>query len=147
MPELPEVETVRRGLAPYLVGRKIARAETRRRDLRFPFPKNFAQRLSGRRIDALTRRAKYIVAQLDDGNVWITHLGMTGRWSVVGKKRQPGDFYYSEPPDPAHTHVALETDKGVTLEFNDPRRFGYMDLIAADALEAHPYFKGLGPEP
>lgn len=147
MPELPEVETVRRGLAPYLVGRRIARAKTTRADLRFPFPKRFAKRLEGRRVDALSRRAKYLLAELDDGATWITHLGMTGRWSVNGAKRQPGDFYYSEPPDPAHTHVLIDTDEGVRLEFNDPRRFGYMDLIARDALGAHPWFKGLGPEP
>jgi formamidopyrimidine-DNA glycosylase len=147
MPELPEVETVRRGLAPALVGRRIVEAEARRGDLRFPFPPRFAARLKGRRVEALDRRAKYLLAQLDDGMVWITHLGMTGRWSVSGAQRQPGDFYYSEPPDPTHTHVVLKTDRDVTLEFNDPRRFGYMDLIAADAIDAHPYFKGLGPEP
>jgi formamidopyrimidine-DNA glycosylase len=147
MPELPEVETVRRGLAPSLVGKRIARARTKRADLRFPFPKRFAARLSGRRVDALERRAKYMLARLDDGNVWITHLGMTGRWSVIGAKRQPGDFYYSEPPDPTHTHVVIEMEHGARLEFNDPRRFGYMDLIAEDALDAHPWFKGMGPEP
>jgi formamidopyrimidine-DNA glycosylase len=147
MPELPEVETVRRGLEPHLVGRRIKSAETRRADLRFPFPKHFAKRLTGRRVDALERRAKYLLARLDDGNVWITHLGMTGRWCVSGAKQQPGDFYYAEPPDPTHTHVLITTDKGKQLAFNDPRRFGYMDLIAEDALEAHPYFKGLGPEP
>jgi formamidopyrimidine-DNA glycosylase len=147
MPELPEVETVRRGLAPALVGRRIKRARTKRADLRFPFPKRFAARLSGRRVDALERRAKYMLARLDDGNVWITHLGMTGRWSITGAKRQPGDFYYSEPPDPAHTHVVIEMEQGACLEFNDPRRFGYMDLIAEDALDAHPWFKGMGPEP
>jgi formamidopyrimidine-DNA glycosylase len=79
--------------------------------------------------------------------VWVTHLGMTGRWSVAGAKQQPGDFYYSEPPDPAHTHVVIDMEEGARLEFNDPRRFGYMDLIAADALDAHPWFKGIGPEP
>ncbi|MES1201396.1 MAG: bifunctional DNA-formamidopyrimidine glycosylase/DNA-(apurinic or apyrimidinic site) lyase [Pseudomonadota bacterium] len=147
MPELPEVETVRRGLAPALVGRRIVSAKTRRADLRFPFPKRFAARLTGRRVDTLDRRAKYLLAYLDDGMVWVTHLGMTGRWSVLGAKKQPGDFYYSETPDPTHTHVVIETDKGVKLEFNDPRRFGYMDLIAADELDAHPWFKGLGPEP
>jgi formamidopyrimidine-DNA glycosylase len=103
--------------------------------------------LCGRRVDALERRAKYLLAHLDDGAVWVTHLGMTGRWSIVGAARQPGDFYYAEPPDPAHTHVLIEMDEGPRLEFNDPRRFGYMDLIAADALDAHPFFKGLGPEP
>lgn len=147
MPELPEVETVRRGLAPALVGRKIKRAQTKRADLRFPFPERFAARLKGRRIDALNRRAKYLLAHLDNGYVWITHLGMTGRWSVIGAKRQPGEFYYAEPPDPAHTHVVVEMEEGARLEFNDPRRFGYMDLIAEDHLDAHPFFKGLGPEP
>ncbi len=147
MPELPEVETVRRGLAPALVGKRIAKAKTKRADLRFPFPTRFAARLKGRRVDALERRAKYLLAHLDDGMVWITHLGMTGRWSVIGAKQQPGDFYYSEPPDPTHTHVIIDMESGKRLEFNDPRRFGYMDLIAEDALEAHPWFKGLGPEP
>lgn len=147
MPELPEVETVRRGLAPVLVGQRIAKAQTKRADLRFPFPERFAARLKGRRVDALSRRAKYLLAELDDGTIWVTHLGMTGRWSVLGQKKQPGDFYYAEPPDPAHTHVAIETDAGVRLEFNDPRRFGYMDLIVGTELDAHPWFKGLGPEP
>ncbi len=152
MPELPEVETVRRGLAPALVGRRIKRARTKRPDLRFPFPPRFAARLSGRRVDALERRAKYLLAHLDNGKVWITHLGMTGRWSIIGAKQQPGDFYYSEPPDPTHTHVIVEMEEGakgekILLEFNDPRRFGYMDLIDARELEAHPFFKAMGPEP
>lgn len=147
MPELPEVETVRRGLVPHLVGRRIAGAKTKRADLRFPFPKRFAARLTGRRVEALTRRAKYLLAELDDGNIWVTHLGMTGRWSVAGLKQQPGDFYYAEPPDPKHTHVIVEIEDGARLEFNDPRRFGYMDLIARDVFDAHPWFKGLGPEP
>jgi formamidopyrimidine-DNA glycosylase len=147
MPELPEVETVRRGLAPALVGKRIAKAKTKRADLRFPFPKRFAARLNGRRVDALDRRAKYLLAHLDDGYVWITHLGMTGRWSILGAKRQPGDFYYAEPPDPTHTHVVIETEEGARLEFNDPRRFGYMDLIKESELDAHPFFKAMGPEP
>jgi len=147
MPELPEVETVRRGLAPALVGRRIKRAQTKRADLRFPFPARFAARLNGRRIDALDRRAKYLLAHLDDGTVWITHLGMTGRWSVIGAERQPGDFYYAEPPDPTHTHVVIEMEGGARLEFNDPRRFGYMDLIAEGELDTHPFFKSMGPEP
>jgi len=147
MPELPEVETVRRGLAPALVGKRITRARTKRADLRFPFPKRFAARLQGRRVDTLDRRAKYLLAHLDDGNVWITHLGMTGRWSIIGAKRQPGDFYYAEPPDQTHTHVVVEMEDGKRLEFNDPRRFGYMDLIPENELETHPFFKGMGPEP
>jgi len=147
MPELPEVETVRRGLAPSLVGRRITRARTKRADLRFPFPPRFAARLSGRRVDSLERRAKYILAHLDDGNVWVTHLGMTGRWSILGARQQPGDFYYAEPTDPTHTHVLIETEDGARLEFNDPRRFGYMDLIAEAELDAHSFFRGMGPEP
>lgn len=147
MPELPEVETVRRGLAPALVGKRIAKAKTMRPDLRFPLPTRFASRLKGRRVDALERRAKYLLAHLDDGMVWVTHLGMTGRWSVVGAEKQPGDFYYAAPPDPAHTHVIIDMESGARLEFNDPRRFGYMDLIEAAALPAHPFFKGMGPEP
>jgi formamidopyrimidine-DNA glycosylase len=147
MPELPEVETVRRGLAPALVGRRIARARTKRADLRFPFPTRFASRLKGRRVDTLDRRAKYLLAHLDDGNVWITHLGMTGRWSIIGARKQPGDFYYAEPPDPTHTHVVVEMEDGKRLEFNDPRRFGYMDLIPEKELDTHPFFKGMGPEP
>ena len=138
MPELPEVETVRRGLAPALVGRRITRARTKRADLRFPFPKRFAARLSGRRVETLDRRAKYLLAHLDDGNVWITHLGMTGRWSILGAKKQPGDFYYAEPTNPTHTHVVIDMEDGAKLEFNDPRRFGYMDLIPEADLEAHP---------
>jgi len=148
MPELPEVETVRRGLAPALEGRVIVSAETRRPDLRFPLPSDFAARLKGRRVDRLTRRAKYLLAELDDGHVWITHLGMTGRFSILGpaERAQPGAMYYAHAPNPAHTHVVIETD-AARLEFNDPRRFGYMDLIASDALDAHPYFRGMGPEP
>jgi formamidopyrimidine-DNA glycosylase len=158
MPELPEVETVRRGLQPYLEGARIARAKLNRADLRFPFPRHFAKRLQGRSVVALSRRAKYLLAELDSGDIWVTHLGMTGRWSVVGapapsaegaarKISQPGDFYDAAPTNPAHTHVVLDTDAGVRLEYNDPRRFGYMDLIARDAFDAHDWFKELGPEP
>src|ERR1043165_2084054 len=147
MPELPEVETVRRGLAPALVGKRIAKAKTKRPDLRFPLPTRFASRLKGRRVDALERRAKYLLAHLDDGTVWITHLGMTGRWSVLGAKRQPVEFYYAAPPDPSPTHVSIDMESGARLEFKDPRRFGYMDLIDAAALPAHPFFKDMGPEP
>lgn len=147
MPELPEVETVRRGLAPALVGRRIKSARTKRADLRFPFPERFAARLKGRRVDALTRRAKYLLARLDDGQVWVTHLGMTGRFSILGAKRQPGDFYYAAPTNPAHTHVVIDVDDGARLEFNDPRRFGFMDLISEAGIEAHPWFARMGPEP
>lgn len=150
MPELPEVETVRRGLAPILVGATLKRALTKRGDLRFPFPPRFAKRLEGARVTALTRRAKYLLAALDTGEIWTMHLGMSGRFVVYkpeAPKRPLGDFYYAEPPDPAHTHVVVETDNGARIEYNDPRRFGYMDLIAADEIAVHPWFAALGPEP
>ena len=147
MPELPEVETVKRGLAPVLDGARIAKAEARRPDLRFPLPDRFTQRLKGARVLGLARRAKYLLAPLDTGETLIAHLGMSGRFTIVDARAQPGAFYYPAPPDPAHTHVILETDKGARIEYNDPRRFGYMDLIASDALEAHPYFASMGPEP
>lgn len=146
MPELPEVETVRRGLAPVLEGRVIKSAEARRPDLRFPLPENFAKRLKGRRVMALRRRAKYLLADLDDGQVWLTHLGMSGRWTILGKEMAT-ERYYAGAPNPIHTHVVIETDAPARLEFNDPRRFGYMDLVAADALDSHPFFAGMGVEP
>ena len=147
MPELPEVETVKRGLAPVLDGARIASVEARRPDLRFPFPDRFVARLKGARVLGLARRAKYLLAPLDTGETLVSHLGMSGRFTIVDARAQPGAFYYATPPDPTHTHVVLETDAGVRVEYNDPRRFGYMDLIASDALEAHPYFAGMGPEP
>ncbi len=138
---------MRRGLVPVLEGRRILRAEARRPDLRFPLPAGFVERLRGRTVRLLRRRAKYLIAELDDGAAWITHLGMSGRWTIEGLGRQPGDFYYAAAPNPTHTHVVLETDAPALLSFNDPRRFGYMDLARADELEAHPFFAGLGPEP
>ncbi len=130
-----------------LEGARIVRAEARRKDLRFALPERFAARLTGARVLALSRRAKYLVAPLDTGETFVAHLGMSGRFSIVDARVQPGAFYYDRPPDEAHTHVVLETDAGVRVEYNDPRRFGYMDLVASDALDAHPYFAGLGPEP
>jgi len=149
MPELPEVETVRRGLAPVLEGLRIEAVELRRADLRFPFPERFAERLTGARVLRLERRAKYLLAPLDTGEVWAAHLGMTGRFSVTaeGRVARPGDFYYAAPPDPRHTHVAFDIEAGARVEYNDVRRFGYMELIPADGLAAHALFKGLGPEP
>ncbi len=147
MPELPEVETVKRGLAPVLDGARIARAEARRPDLRFPLPDRFVARLKGARVLGLTRRAKYLLAPLDTGETLVSHLGMSGRFTIVDARAQPGAFTYATPPDPNHTHVVIETETGVRVEYNDPRRFGYMDLIASDALDTHPYFAGMGPEP
>ena len=149
MPELPEVETVRRGLSPVLEGARLVHVEARRPDLRFPLPDGFGQRLTGARIERLDRRAKYLLAPLDRGETLVMHLGMTGRFDVAGAgaTHRPGDFSRAQPPDPRHAHVVLETDAGATVTFYDPRRFGYMDLITSHALAAHPWFRGLGPEP
>jgi len=149
MPELPEVETVRRGLAPVLDGARLIRVEARRADLRFPFPDGFVQRLTGARIGTMSRRAKYLLAPLDRGDVLVMHLGMSGRFEIASAKakRRPGEFVYAPSVDEKHAHVLFETEHGETVTYFDPRRFGYMDLIAADALDEHPWFKGLGPEP
>ncbi len=138
MPELPEVETVRRGLQPVLEGRVLARIVQRRPDLRFPLPQDLPGRLRGRRVLRVGRRAKYILLELDDGQVLIVHLGMSGRMTVHGA---------DPPPAGRHDHVEFATDEGVTVRFNDARRFGMMDLAPADSLAAHPLLAGLGPEP
>ncbi|HUO12288.1 MAG TPA: bifunctional DNA-formamidopyrimidine glycosylase/DNA-(apurinic or apyrimidinic site) lyase [Caulobacteraceae bacterium] len=149
MPELPEVETVRRGLAPVLTGARLARVEARRPDLRFPLPDGFGQRLTGARIERLDRRAKYLLAPLDRGETLVMHLGMTGRFEIeAGEKRaRPADFALAAEPDPRHAHVVFETEAGVRVTFYDPRRFGYMNLVASTLLSAHAWFAGLGPEP
>jgi formamidopyrimidine-DNA glycosylase len=149
MPELPEVETVRRGLAPVLAGARLARVEARRPDLRFPLPDGFVQRLTGARIERLDRRAKYLLAALDRDETLVMHLGMSGRFEIAGASTapRPGNFALAQPPDPKHAHIVFETDAGARVTFYDPRRFGYMDLIETAALPTHPWFAGLGPEP
>jgi formamidopyrimidine-DNA glycosylase len=149
MPELPEVETVRRGLAPVLEGARLARVEARRPDLRFPLPEGFVQRLTGARIERLDRRAKYLLAPLDRGDTLVMHLGMSGRFEIggAGARLRPGDFALAAPPDPKHAHIVFVTDAGAEVTFYDPRRFGYMDLLATTTLSEHPWFAGLGPEP
>jgi formamidopyrimidine-DNA glycosylase len=149
MPELPEVETVRRGLRPVLEGARLARVEARRPDLRFALPDGFVQRLTGATVQRLDRRAKYLLARLDRDETLVMHLGMSGRFEIAGGAQtvRPGDFALAQPPDPKHAHIVFETDAGVVVTFYDPRRFGYMDLIATEALGEHPWFKGLGPEP
>ncbi len=149
MPELPEVETVRRGLAPVLDGARLIRVEARRPDLRFPFPDGFVQRLTGARIGTMSRRAKYLLAPLDRGDVLVMHLGMSGRFEIASAKgkQRPAEFVYAPSVDDKHAHVVFHTEHGETVTYFDPRRFGYMDLIAADTLDEHPWFKGLGPEP
>ena len=149
MPELPEVETVRQGLEPALVGARLARVTTTRPDLRFPFPDDFARRLQGARLEALDRRAKYLLGRLDTGETWVTHLGMTGRFVVQSglNARMPGEFVEAASTDDKHAHLIVETDAGVRVTFFDARRFGYMGLIPTAEVDAHPWFKGLGPEP
>lgn len=138
MPELPEVETVRLGLVPVLEGRVLTRAEPRRADLRRPFPPDFRQALTGQRVTRLARRAKYLLVHLTNGRVLIVHLGMSGSIRVHQR---------NAPPPDKHDHVVFETDAGATLYFNDPRRFGVMDLADEAALADHPMLRGLGPEP
>jgi len=153
MPELPEVETVRRGLEPALTGARLARVQARRPDLRFPLPEGFVQRLVGARIEALDRRGKYILASLDRGETLIMHLGMTGRFEVEGvgapdtSSGRPGDFALAAPADPKHAHIVFETDAGACVTFFDARRFGFMDLADTDRLSDHPRLAGMGPEP
>jgi formamidopyrimidine-DNA glycosylase len=142
MPELPEVETVRRGLAPVFEGAIFIRVDQRRADLRVPFPKDFAKRLTGRRVEALRRRAKYLIADLDDGEALIMHLGMSGSFRI-----DRGELPAEGGQNPAHDHVVFEFDNGATVTYNDPRRFGCMVLAPAAELETHPLFAGLGVEP
>lgn len=150
MPELPEVETVRRGLEPVLRGARLVRVDQRRPDLRFPLPDRFAERLTGARVEAVGRRAKYLLAALDTGETWVTHLGMTGRFLVQRPETDadaPGRFTHPAPSEDKHTHLVLETEAGVRVTFFDARRFGYMGLIPTAALPNHPWFAALGPEP
>ena len=150
MPELPEVETVRRGLAPVLEGRVIARAEVRRPDLRWPLPERMGERLQGRRILGLRRRSKYLLADLDGGETWLVHLGMSGRLLIsapAADRHAPGAFHFAHPAPERHDHVIIDTDEGMRVTFNDARRFGAMDLLATAAQDAHPLLRHLGPEP
>ena len=154
MPELPEVETVRGGLAPVLEGRRLTRVEARRPDLRFPLPENFVQLLTGARVERLERRAKYLLARLDREDTLVMHLGMSGRFEIAGARpdrpedtTRPGQFHYAPDPDPKHAHIVFETEAGTRVTYYDPRRFGYMALINTATLDLHPWFAGLGPEP
>lgn len=149
MPELPEVETVRRGLEPVLSGARLARVRANRPDLRFPLPDGFVQRLTGATILRLDRRAKYILAPLDRGDTLVMHLGMTGRFEIAAPEGtlRPGDFARVVTPEDKHAHVIFETEAGATVTYYDPRRFGFMDLIPTDGIERHPWFATMGPEP
>jgi formamidopyrimidine-DNA glycosylase len=145
MPELPEVETVRRGLEPVMAGHVIARAETRRPDLRWPLPDRMAERLTGQRVERLRRRSKYILADLSSGETLLVHLGMSGRMLVSGGML--GQFHHDHPAPEKHDHVILTMDGGARITFNDARRFGAMDLVATESAEAHLLLASLGPEP
>ena len=153
MPELPEVETVRLGLAAALERHTFARVQVRRADLRKPFPERFAARLTGRRIVRLRRRAKYLLLDLDGGETLIVHLGMSGRLTIHGAKAhaKPGGFHHKAPDDGSgqgkHDHVVFETGEGTRIVFTDHRRFGLMTIAETAALDAHPLFAGIGPEP
>ncbi len=138
MPELPEVETVCRGLRPKLEGRRLTRVLQRRPDLRFPLPEAFAERLEGRRVTRIDRRAKYILMHLDSGEILLCHLGMSGRMLLMNCETRPLD---------RHDHVVFFTEDGGEIRFNDARRFGVMDLIAPADLARHRLLKDLGPEP
>jgi formamidopyrimidine-DNA glycosylase len=148
MPELPEVETVRRGLEPVLTGARLTRVRQNRPDLRFPFPEDFVARLEGATVERLERRAKYLLFPLSTGETWVTHLGMTGRFTLDGA--QLGEF--EEPASIAEKHehmslCAVRDGVATRIGFADARRFGFMGLIPSDRVEAHPWFAGLGPEP
>lgn len=145
MPELPEVETVMRGLQPSMEGAVIAQAQVNRPDLRWPFPEGMAERLTGARVLALRRRSKYILAELDRGETLLVHLGMSGRMTVSGDPL--GQFAHDHPQLAKHDHVVFDMENGARVTFNDPRRFGAMDLIETAGLAEHKLLKVLGPEP
>lgn len=145
MPELPEVETVRRGLNPAMEGVVIAQADVNRPDLRWPFPENMAQRLAGQKVLQLRRRSKYILADLSSGETLLIHLGMSGRMTVSGDPL--GRFVHDHPVAQKHDHVVLHMKNGARITFNDPRRFGAMDLMPTRTADQHKLLSQLGPEP
>ena len=155
MPELPEVETVRRGLEPVMVGRRMVRVEQRRPDLRFPLPERFVDRLSGRRVERLARRAKYLIADIEGGEALIMHLGMSGRFTIVPKPSSPtdngkeilGEFVQDTGALPAHDHIVFHFEDGARVTYNDPRRFGFMDLVSGETVETCRHFAHMGVEP
>lgn len=149
MPEMPEVETVRRGLQPAMEGARFLAVEVRRPDLRFPFPRQFGARLSGQTVSALTRRAKYLLAELASGDVLLMHLGMSGSFRVdrpAGGAR-PGAFHHPRGEAGLHDHVVFRMSSGAVVTYNDPRRFGFMKLIAPKDFSREALLAGLGPEP
>ena len=146
MPELPEVETVRRGLAPAMEGARLQKVEVRDRRLRWPLAKDFEKRITGTTVDGLGRRAKYLLADLSSGDVLIMHLGMSGSFRV-GKDAKPGVYYHEKSKSTAHDHVVFHLSNGATVTFNDPRRFGSMKIVPRAKIENEPLLRNLGPEP
>jgi formamidopyrimidine-DNA glycosylase len=149
MPELPEVETVRRGLAPVMEGARFLKVEANRPDLRRPFPKDFVKRLTGKTVTGLGRRAKYLLADLSSGDVLMMHLGMSGSFRVAadGRTKTPGKFHHPRSQARAHDHVVFHMSSGTQVIFNDPRRFGLMLLVPRAELAEHPLMREVGPEP
>jgi formamidopyrimidine-DNA glycosylase len=146
MPELPEVETVRRGLAPAMEGATLRKIDVRDRRLRWPIAKDFEKRLTGKKVEGLGRRAKYLLADLSSGDVLVMHLGMSGSFRV-GKDAKPGVYYHERSKSKSHDHVVFHLSNGETVTFNDPRRFGSMKLVARARLDDEPLLRWLGPEP
>jgi formamidopyrimidine-DNA glycosylase len=157
MPELPEVETVRRGLQPVMEGARFRKVEARRGDLRWPLPKDFVARLEGQTVEGLGRRAKYLLADLSSGDVLLMHLGMSGSFRVARERGMhdsagleesaPGAYYHDRSKDAAHDHVVFHMSSGARIAFNDPRRFGSMKIVARAKLDQEPLLRALGPEP
>src|ERR1700680_4755169 len=159
MPELPEVETVRRGLEAWMEGARFAKVEVHRGDLRWPLPKDFAKRLEGCTVTGLGRRAKYLLADLSSGDVLIMHLGMSGSFHVFRENvfrenvfrenddATVGRYYHERSKHLAHDHIVFHMSSGAIVTFNDPRRFGSMKIVARERLDAEPLLQGLGPEP
>ena len=151
MPELPEVETVRRGLPAVMEGRRIMAVQVRRRDLRIPVPENFADALVGRTVVGLSRRAKYLIFELDEGTILLTHLGMSGRMLIdqpkTGEPGVIGSHTHTSPASNSHEHIVFEVGNGTLIKFRDPRRFGLMTLTRKEDLATHKLLAGLGPEP
>jgi formamidopyrimidine-DNA glycosylase len=151
MPELPEVETVRRGLAPVMEGATITRAEMRRANLRFAFPSGFVTRLEGQRVLSLDRRAKYLMARMEGGETLVMHLGMSGRFLIVhpeeAKREGTADYVHEAGRLPQHDHVVMHLNSGVRIIYNDARRFGFMDLISTPGWEDSDHFSAMGIEP
>lgn len=145
MPELPEVETVRRGLLPVMEGQRIDRADVNRPNLRWPLPSGMADRLTGKTVFALRRRSKYILADLSSGETLLIHLGMSGRMLISGQML--GEFHHTHPAPQKHDHVVLHMANGARVTFNDARRFGAMDLLPTATAEEHPLLAPIGPEP